>query len=171
MITGNAAKLVTFLMGQDRNQIWDLKPHREKRTLSQNAYYWQLLGKTADVLRMSKSAPHNMMLRDYGQYMRVDGQLVATSLPDTDDTAKIVLEADTYHLKPTSQVLEGRRGKMLRTCIFMRGSHDYDTKEMTILLDGMIQEAQSVGIETLTPDQLAEMRAYEQRKEDRRANH
>lgn len=60
---------------------------------------------------------------------------------------------------------------MLRTYIFMRGSHDYDTKEMTILLDGMIQEAQSVGIETLTPDQLAEMRAYEQRKEDRRANH
>lgn len=169
-ITGNAEKIVTFLMGQDRNLVWDVKPHREHRTLSQNAYYWVLLGKTADVLRMSKSALHNRMLRNYGQYMRINGQIVTTALPDTDDTEKMVLEAETYHLKPTSQVRLGKHDTMYRTYVFMRGSSDYNTKEMTVLLDGLIQEAQSVEVETLTPDELARMREYEQRKETRHDN-
>ena len=63
-VTGTAEKILVFLMGQDRTKIWDLAPHKEKRTLSQNAYYWQLLGKTADALRISKPELHNRMLRD-----------------------------------------------------------------------------------------------------------
>lgn len=161
MLTGTAEKIVMFLMNQDRDKVWELKQHRARRTLSQNAYYWQLLTKTADALRVSKNSLHNTILRSYGQYMRIDGQIVTTALPDTDETEKTVLEAETYHLKPTSQVRIGRNNIMYRTYVFMRGSSDYDTKEMTVLLDGLVQEAQAQGIETLTPRELQEMREYE----------
>ena len=62
-----------------------------------------------------------------------------------------MLEAEAYHLNPTSQVLTDRHGRPVRTYVFMRGSSDYDTKEMSVLVDGLVQEAQALGIETLTP--------------------
>ena len=40
-----------------------------------------------------------------------------------------------------------------------RGSHTYDTKEMSLLIDGTVMEAKELGIETMTPAELAEMKA------------
>ena len=39
-----------------------------------------------------------------------------------------------------------------------RGSHTYDTKEMSILIDGTVADAKELGIETMTPAELAEMK-------------
>jgi hypothetical protein len=41
----------------------------------------------------------------------------------------------------------------------MRGSHTYDTKEMARLIDGVVYEAKSIGIETLSPDELERMKS------------
>ena len=40
----------------------------------------------------------------------------------------------------------------------MRGSHTYDSGEMSILIDGVVQEAKQLGIETLTPNELERMK-------------
>jgi hypothetical protein len=45
---------------------------------------------------------------------------------------------------------------------FWVGSSAYNTEEMTIFVDGVISEAKEMGIETLTPDELAEMRSLEE---------
>lgn len=37
MITGKASDLVLYLMQADKDVVWDLKEHKAKRTLSQNA--------------------------------------------------------------------------------------------------------------------------------------
>lgn len=48
--------------------------------------------------------------------------------------------------------------------MMLRGSHDYDTKEMSTLIDGVVSEAKELGIETMTPDRIKEMMAaYEER--------
>ena len=39
-----------------------------------------------------------------------------------------------------------------------RGSHTYDTKEMSVLIDGTVADAKELGIETVTPTELAEMK-------------
>jgi hypothetical protein len=36
-----------------------------------------------------------------------------------------------------------------------------DTKEMSILIDGIVSEAKEMGIETLTPDELARIEYIE----------
>lgn len=142
---------------QDKKLTVEIKQYREKRSLDANAYYWQLLTQLADALNISKPAAHNRMLRQYGQLMIIDEQAVYTVLPDTEEAEKAINAAETYHLKPTSQVKQGKGGKMYRTYMMLRGSSDYDTKEMSVLINGLVEECKEQGIETLPPDELRRM--------------
>lgn len=139
---------------KDKKLTVEIKQYREKRSLDANAYYWQLLTQLADALNISKPAAHNRMLRQYGQLMIIDEQAVYTVLPDTAEAEKAINAAETYHLKPTSQVKQGKGGKMYRTYMMLRGSSDYDTKEMSVLINGLVEECKEQGIETIPPDEL-----------------
>ena len=160
-MTGTAMQIIQWLTKQKDGQVWEIKKHREKRTLSQNSYYWKLCSEVADALRMPKEQVHNEMLRSYGQVERLAGGLVTVPIPDTDKAEQEVLRSMKYHLKPTSQVRAGTKG-MYRTYVMLKGSHDMTTEEMSILVDGIVQEAKQLGIETLTPAELEAMRAYEE---------
>ena len=87
-----------------------LKQHREKRSLDANAYYWCLLTKLARIHGWSNAEAHNRMLRDYGQYERVEGQLIAVPLPDTDQTEREILNKMEYHLalSPKITIMKGQ---------------------------------------------------------------
>lgn len=134
----------------------EIKPYRAKRSLDANAYYWVLLTKLAKVLNTSNSELHNSMLRKYGFYEYIDGKLFMTVLPDTDEAQKKILGAEEYHLKPTSDVREGKDGVMYRTYIMLRGSSTYNTEEMARLIDGLITDCKCAGItdsEIASPDE------------------
>lgn len=163
-MTGTAEKLITFLMSKtNTGLLYDLKEHKEKRTLTQNAYYWVLIDKVAGAARISKPELHNRLLRQYGVLERVDGLPLAVFLPDTENAEKSALEATTYHLRPTSVTKQGSKGT-LRQYVMLKGSHDLNTTEMAVLLDGLIQEARQLSIETMTPAELERLRAYEAQK-------
>ena len=61
-------------------------------------------------------------------------------------------------MKPTSEVKVGSDGSPYRTYILMRGSHQYNSKEMSVLIDGLVSECKEHNIETLTPEELARLR-------------
>lgn len=142
---------------KDKKLTVELKQYREKRSLDANSFYWVLVGKLAGVFGQSNAWMHNYLLRRYGQIMVIDDQGVYTVLPDTDEAQKAIDEAETYHLKPTSQVKPGKGGKMYRTYMMLRGSSDYDTKEMSRLIDGLVSECKEAGIETLPPEEIERM--------------
>lgn len=141
---------------------------REKRSLDSNAYYWVLLSKLAEDLRISKPRAHNIMLREYGQVELVDGSRCYVRIPDTEEAENDVMERTVFHLRPTSQVVEGNDGINYRTYVVLMGSSRYDTAEMSHLLDGLIYECKVLGIETATPEELKRMKQlYDQnRRED-----
>lgn len=140
----------------------ELKQYREKRSLDSNAYYWVLVGKLAGVLGQSNAWVHNYMLRRHGKIMVIDDHGVYTVLPDTEEAEKEIAEAETYHLKPTSETRMGKDGKMYRTYMMLRGSSDYDTQEMSELINGIVTACKEVGIETLPPAEIERMmEAYE----------
>lgn len=143
---GNAHKIIRFLLGQKPEQEWKIEKHKRGRSLSQNALYWKLVGMISAKTKEPVSVIHNRMLRDYGQYHYIDGQLVTTYIPDTDEAEEEALRAETFHIKPTSKVLYGSNGKLLRAYVVIRGSSTYDTAEMTLLLDGIMQEARQQDI-------------------------
>ena len=135
------------------------KQWREKRSLDANSYYWVLIGKLSDAMHISKPRCHNLMLRLYGQNLTIDGHGAYIRIPDTEKAEEMALEASEYHIRPTSQVVTGNDGMNYRTYIMLMGSSQYDTEEMSHLIDGLVDECKAAGIETLPPDELARMMA------------
>lgn len=151
-----ATQEATRLLQEERLDV-EIKKYRKKRSLDANSYYWLLLTRLAESLNVSKPFMHNAILRRYGQIAIIDGQAVYAVLPDTDEAQKSVDEAQTYHLMPTSQLKEGKGGIMYRTYMMLKGSSEYDTKEMSRLIEGLVGECKEMGIETLPPGELKRM--------------
>jgi hypothetical protein len=136
--------------------------YRKKRSLDANAYYWLLIGKLSAALRISTARMHNIMLSRHPHQEVIDGRIVYIELPDTDEAAERAIEAETFHIRPTSRVLV-KDGRAVRDYEMLRGSHTYDTAEMSDLINDLVDECRHQGIETLPPDELhAMMAAYEQ---------
>lgn len=169
---------LTFEMDQDVSGHIDsikdkplritVKQWKEKRSLDANAYYWVLLSKLAEAMKISNPRAHNLMLRRYGQNMTIDGAGAYIRIPNTEKAEEIALEASEYHIRPTSEVVTGNNGVNYRTYVMLMGSSQYDTAEMSHLIDGLVSECREVGIETATPDELRHMlEMYEQNRRRR----
>mgnify|MGYP002516127402 CR=1 FL=1 len=140
-------------------EILDIKAvkHRKKRSLNANRYYWELITKLAEKVHISNNCCHNLMLRKYGQIYQFGEDCSWVYIPDTTDAENAALESETFHVKPTSQVARFEDGSMRRGYILLKGSSEYDTKEMSRLIDGLVSECKEQGIETLSPEELEQM--------------
>lgn len=125
--------------------------HREKRSLNANAYFHVLSGRIAEVNGTSLNHEKNRLIREYGQYEIIDGMI--PTLMAKEKYEDKILDMEGVHLK----VVE-RPGEMVKMAV-MRGSHTYDTAEMSRLIDATVEEAKELKIETMTPDQLERMKA------------
>lgn len=125
--------------------------HREKRSLNANAYFHVLSGRIAEKLGTSLNHEKNRLIREYGQYEIIDGMI--PTLMAKEKYEDKMLDMEGVHLK----VVE-RPGEMVKMAV-MRGSHTYDTAEMSRLIDATVEEAKELKIETMTPDQLERMKA------------
>lgn len=143
----DAQKCMSEIKGGKQYTI-EVRQHRGKRSLDANALYWELLGRLHKALKISSAYCHNLMLRRYGTLERIDGKPVYLVIPDTDEAARQADEAETYHIRPTSQTRMGNDGKQYRTYMLLKGSHDYDTAEMAALINGMMEECSQQGIDT-----------------------
>lgn len=128
-----------------------LKPHYRPRSLNANNYFYALVGELANKRNVSKAFMHNLMLRRYGQIQTIDGRPVYVVIPETEETQTKVDEDEYTHLRPTAEVKIGKDGKAYRTYLLLKGSHELDSKEMAILIDGLVDECKEQGIETMTP--------------------
>ena len=144
-----AAREVVESLDPDKVYAIEIKEKKRKRSLDQNAMYWAVLAQVAKKLNISNPRCHNIMLRRYGVPERYGDQAVYVVLPDTDEASEKAAEAETYHLKPTSQVKAGKDGQNYRTYLLLRGSSTYDSSEMSRLVNGMLDEAKELGIEMI----------------------
>lgn len=123
----------------------EIKPYREKRSLNANAYAWKLIGEIADIVRASKDEVYIEMLRKYGQ-----SELIS-----------VVADVPICHyIKYFDEVGESKlNGKMFKHYRVYKGSSEFDTREMSILIDGIVGEAKELGIQTETPQEVAKMKS------------
>jgi hypothetical protein len=129
----------------------EVKKYRKKRSLDANNYFHVLVGKIADTLTISKAKCKNILICKYGQpVVFEDGEFLYYK---TNAPVEYIIEQEEPHLIFVSNTPDGMN--MFKQ---YRGSHTYDTKEMSVLIDGTVADAKELGIETLTPDQLTEMK-------------
>ena len=168
-ITFEVDEDITSGIEQIRDKLLTLnaKVYRKKRSLDANGMYWKLLTQLAEVMKVSKPAMHNMLLRRYGQLEMVEGQCIPLRILDTVKAENIALEAMEYHIKPTSQTITVN-GKTDRVYFLIKGSHEYDTREFSELLSGLVSECKEADIPTMSPEEFGRlMAAYESQRRDR----
>ena len=137
-----------------RDKTLDIKltTHREKRSLDANAYFHVLVDKIRGATGYSFSRVKNELITSYGQIEYLMGQqvVIKTNIPPDK-----MIEQETLHCKPVK--VEVQDGKEITFYRVYRGSHTYNTEEMSKLIDGTVQEAKDLGIETMTPQQIERM--------------
>lgn len=141
---GKPNELVQWLFTQDREKLFEIKEHKEKRSLTSNSYAWQLLSKIADALRKSKEEVYLEYLKQYGQ------SEVVSVLEHIDVTGYF-----KYYEEIGTGTVNGKKFKHYR---IIKGSSEYNTKEMAIFIDGIVEEAKQMDIETLPPAELERLK-------------
>lgn len=119
--------------------------YREKRSLNANNYAWKLLTEIGNVLRSSKDEVYLEMLKRYGQSEIIS---VLAHIP-IGEYVKYCEEAGESTLN----------GKLFKHYKVYKGSSEFDTREMSIFLDGVVSEAQELGIDTMTPNEIAKLKS------------
>lgn len=123
----------------------------KKRSLNANAYFHVLVGKIADKMAISKPKCKNILLGRYGQrWIEEDAPLIISVLSKID-----MEEREDIHCIPVGYATI--QGKEFTHWAVVRPSHEYDSTEMAHLIDGTVQEAKDLGIETIPAAELERM--------------
>lgn len=148
-------------LSQLENLSVEIKRCRIKRSLDANAYYWCLVGKIAAVTGDSSNRIHNILLDRCGILDTLeDDRTIMWCIRDDID----YLELTCLHLKPT-QKTQLKNGIRYRWYYQLKGSSEYDTGEMSRLINLVVEECKGINIETLPPEELDRMMTlYEQTK-------
>ena len=144
---GKVEDIINYLFKLDRDKEYqvEIKEYKQKRSLNANAYAWVLINKIANVMRLSKEEVYLNMLKHYGQSQ------VVSIVSEVNITGYF-----KYYEVIGTSILNNKEFNHIRV---FKGSSEYDTKEMSIFIDGIVQEAKQLDIETLTPNQLAELKS------------
>ena len=135
--TGTKTEIQQFLFKLDKETVYDLKidKHRKKRSLDANNYAWHLINEIANSLRLSKEEVYLQMLKNYGQR-------------DYISMLSNVNASDYFKYYETQGVFKNN-GNTFKSYMVFKGTSQYDSNEMAIFIDGLVQEARNLGIETL----------------------
>lgn len=144
-MVGKADEVIKWLLSQDREKLFEVKAYRQKRSLNANAYAWSLINEIANKLRTSKDEVYLEMLKRYGQSKII-------SVLSEIDISRFV----KYYEEIGKGHVEGKEFTHYRCFI---GSSEYDSREMAILIDGIISEAKELGIDTLPTTAVERMKA------------
>lgn len=157
-MVGTKKQIMNWLFDQENDTNWDIREWKPERTRSQNSYFHVLVGKIAKVLKVSNTAVKNKLIADYGFYDADIGHVIVKDSLD-------YLEFEELHLKPSTRTQVMANGELYRVFYVMRGTHTYNTAEMTRILDATIEEAKQLGIETLPPEELQRMKEMSEKRE------
>ena len=153
-------RVMEYINTLDSEKEYDIeiKERRKKRSLNANNYSWKLTDELSDKLilagaKLSKEECHAEMIFRYGQVM-------------TDENGEQVIISVRQGVKVTDfypyakEIGRGTvKGKDFTHYRIYRGSHTYDTREMSIFISGIVEECKEQGIDTDLPEIKALMEA------------
>lgn len=143
----------------------EIDKYRDKRSNEANKYMWALCGKLADALSGEK------VLHTKEEIYRKAIKESGVWQDDEVEPDKVKWRCVAWEMLGTGWFAErvdftadGER-EIIR---FYYGSSQYNTKQMSRLIDNIVQECQAQGIETKTPNQIAEMLSLWEQAQNKR---
>ena len=133
-----------------KDKLYDLevKEHRKKRSLDANAYAWVLINKLAEVMRIPPVDVYRQAIQDISGNSEI--------LPIKEDAVEQFKQAWQHNgigwlcRDMGKSKLPGYRNLMV-----YYGSSVYNSRQMSDLIDHLVQDCKALDIETMTPDKLS----------------
>ena len=159
----NGESILTLSVRSDCGDLFDelqdvdvdikIKKYRKKRSHNANAYFHVLVNKIAAVQKLGDDEVKELMVERDGALAKDDeGNTIGFKLPETVNVKAIY---------PYTRCFDTRyeNGKTFKCYLCYKHTSDLDTAEMARLIDGVVSEAQELGIETETPEEIAKMKS------------
>lgn len=145
-----ALNMVDALKSQDKLTL-KVSKFKQKRSLDANAYFHVLVNKIAMETNQSDDEIKRRLVKSYGTLARDDnGDLIGAMLPAGADV-------DRFYPYTRNYKTEWRDGKEYTCYLFYERTRDLDTAQMSHLIDGAVQEAKALGIETKSREEIESM--------------
>lgn len=133
---------------QEKEYVVEVKEYRPRRSLDANAYCWVLLDKLAEKTGIPKSDIYRSLIREIGG----NSDVVCCKNEAVDKLR------EGWHKNGVgwqTDVTDSKKTPGCKVVTLYYGSSTYDTRQMSRLIDLVVQECQQQGIETKTPRELA----------------
>lgn len=134
----------------DKTYTVEIKRKRKKRSLDANAYYWELCGKLAQRMGVTSGEVyrrHIVDMSNYETYCMMNAAVEAFSR---------LWCSDHY-----GRSIDTRESKIpgCMTVLAYYGSSDFDTAQMSRLIDNCVQDCKALGIETRPEEEVQSLLA------------
>lgn len=157
-VTADLAEVFDELKGKDIDL--EIKRVSKKRSLDANAYCWVLIDKIAERTGIKKTEVYRNAIREIGG--------VSTTVCVLDQAVEKLREG--WQKNGIGWQTETIKSKVpgCTNVILYYGSSAYDSRQMSQLIDSLIQDAEALGIPTITEEQAQRMlgKWTEKRKEE-----
>lgn len=135
------------LLTDDKVKVCKIDHYRKKRSLNSNSYAWALITQIADKLRADKEEIYFQMLKRYGP---------SSVVSVVEEAAEVFKKSVKYCEEFGQSVLNGKNFVHIK--VYM-GSSEFDTKQMSIFIDGIVSEATELKIPTMTPSEIEKLKS------------
>lgn len=149
VLTTNDPEAVRFGLRFPGEGEYSLSRAKKKRSLDANAYAWVLTDKIAAATGITKSEVYRAAIREIGG--NADVVRAKTEAADA-----LCAGWEGRGLGWQTDILPSTAPGYVNIILYY-GSSTYDTGQMSRLIDNLVQDAQALGIETLSPEKLAGM--------------
>lgn len=124
---------------------YDIKKTRKKRSLDANAYAWKLIDEISIATRISPKTVYRRALEDVPT-------IRYTLLVADEDVENAIADFAHGHIGRRCETGYAYTGYTNVT--FHSGSSDFDTRQMSMLIDNLIQDCRALDIETRPQDEI-----------------
>ena len=124
----------------------DVKKHRNKRSRDANAYAWCLIDQIAAVTGQTKTEIYRNAIRDIGGV----SEIVCVRNKSKDTLMQV------WSQRGLGWQVEELDSKLTdcTNLVLYYGSSTYDTRQMSALIDSLVQDARAIGIETRPQEEI-----------------
>lgn len=145
---GSPEEISKYLWQLDKDKKYELKEYKEKRSLNANNYFWKLLVEVCELKNLDPIADYRRRIKELGIFRRF---MIETENTNTFEImwgnygkGWFCEEFDTEYIGDTE----------FKVIHAYYGSSSYNTKQMSRLIDGLVQDCIALGIETKPKEEI-----------------
>ncbi len=129
----------------------EIKKHVEKRSGKSNRYFWELLEQVCEIKHLDKLTEYKRRVKELGIFRvsKIESKDFATLKKTWENwgEAWFCEVGDTEFIGDTE----------FKIVFLYYGSSSFDKKQMSRLIDNLVQDCKAMGIETKSPEEIENM--------------